>query len=476
MQPADARFDVSETHVKRLRVGIIGAAIAGPTFALQILSHPILKARYWPILYERAQDPNVLDADSDNPQHHHSAGAGIALFGNGLYPLFRLGLREDLKRAGRESTQLSLWKAGYDGTFERLGTANHSGWAEDLQTHLIAFQRGDLQSVLLNRYRELGGEIRYDHALQSLDSLPSVKVQAAFENGTTDELDLVVGADGAYSKVRKYILERRDPATADTRWLPDFFGVSGIYGISSETQYTQTSEHADPQTHGLWLQRGNLSSSPLPNGRLRWDLLVPEDYAPSGQESRKLTETLEDHVPTAAWERTILSGAYPREYTVSILKKHIHVYHPPAASIGALLQSAECIIHTPLRQRVWNDDEIQCENVALIGDASRTLLPTSGQGTGFAIEDATVLAAMLLKHAALDGANDSAIKVALQEYARSRVPRSKRMAQVAWYAGKLGMGETWYWRWLRDLSSRLASFGGKEQSDSWPFNARFDVE
>lgn len=450
--------------------------MAGPVLALQILSHRCLRKRYWPVLYDQSADPAAPTMTIR--RHRQSAGAAVALFGNGLYPLYQLGLRDALHQAGRETLAASFWRVGYEGESRHLGTAKGFGWAEDLGSHLLAIERQSLQAVLLDRVREIGGEVRWEKKLQSLKKLPIGKTLIEFADGESDEVDIVAGADGAFSKVRMHILEERGPATADDRWLPESIGVSGVYGISSGVRQLEHGksrvEGAELQTHGLWLDRGNLSTSPLPNDRMRWDLLIPEakDRDPASHSKAPGTEW-----PTDTWESKILPGIYSKSYTAEVLRRHFGVYHPVTGSFRELVTASERIIHTPVRQRVWSEDEIQCGNAVVLGDASRTLPPSSGQGTSFAIEDATVLANVLLKHSSATGEQWNRRRAqALQEYASLRVPRSRRMAQFAWYASKLGMGETWYWRWLRDALSKMGSSSGAEQAEAWPFNERVKVD
>ncbi len=69
-----------------------------------------------------------------------------------------------------------------------------------------------------------------------------------------------------------------------------------------------------------------------------------------------------------------------------------------------------------------------------------------------------MLAGLLLEHAE-DSEGDSDLSPALQEYARLRVPHSRKMAAVADWAGRMSLGDTWYWRWLRDFSSTRLPVG-----------------
>ena len=214
-----------EHATRPLRVGIIGAAIAGPVLAIQLLSHPILRARYIPVLYDRSPDP--LDP-SDHDTQRQSGGAAIALFGNGLYPLKQLRLLDAVKAASTQTSNTCFWRIRH-GHHRHLGTMTNSGLAEYLQTYILPMERRDLQSFILRRLRELGCETHWNYKIQRLKPLLGHRTGIGFSNSSDVDVDLVVGADGAFSKVRKHILQERDPNTARDRWIPEFFNASTVY-------------------------------------------------------------------------------------------------------------------------------------------------------------------------------------------------------------------------------------------------------
>jgi len=83
---------------KRLTVAIIGAGVAGPVLGLQILAHPRLAITYVPILFDQAPDPALTSiADERRRKVQPSAGAAVGIFANGLYPLYKLGLRSEVE-------------------------------------------------------------------------------------------------------------------------------------------------------------------------------------------------------------------------------------------------------------------------------------------------------------------------------------------------------------------------------------------
>ncbi|KAH6695203.1 hypothetical protein F5X68DRAFT_227196 [Plectosphaerella plurivora] len=448
------------TAPKRKTIAIIGAAIAGPTLALQILSHPLLRARYRPLLFDAAPSPGT------DPSRRLRAGASVCLFASGLFPLRRLGLDAAIRARGFECEDISVWQGA-----ERLNTQRRAMRSRELGTGVWYFERSELQALLLERLAEIGGEeTGWGKRATSFEHVEG-RTRVGFDDGSEIWADLLVGADGGYSAVRRHMLQTRNPATAEERWLPDFMGMTGIYGVSDAPETASaTAPFAD--THAIWVDRGFLATGPCPKGRTRWDLILPEAQPPTAHETT--ADAKKEDMPP--WASNILPSQYPLADTIAILEKYEHTPHPYAGTLGDLVRSADRIIRTPLRQRVWRSEEIQAHNAVLIGDAARLLLPTSGSGTGFAVEDATVLADMLVKYADAD----DGVRLAFEEYAKLRVPRSTKMAATGAFAGRFALGEAWYYRSLRYymykwMPSKEHRADGKPGKDPWPTDARYTV-
>ncbi|TKW48903.1 hypothetical protein CTA1_8565 [Colletotrichum tanaceti] len=502
-------------------LGICGAAIAGPTLALHLLSHPVLRTLFRPILFDQSPAPGPATTGGSSPNHHHQrAGASVALLPNGIRPLLALGLGDAIRTHGHECDDLSLWSGpssldrNPDAPLTHLKTMTNGFWSHEMRMGAVYFERAALQALLVDRVRELGGDVRWtkkavcfehlDPALASGeprddddDHHAACRSRVGFADGTHLDVDLLVGADGGYSAVRRHILALRDPQTAARRWLPDHMGMTGIYGISSAEKMPVSHHPERPfsESHSVWLPRGFLATGPCPGKMFRWDLILPEKAAPETRADPADEETQAHHAKDGdggeePWHAAIAAGQYPRSVTVAILRAHLRLRHPFAGDFATMLASADRIIHTPLRQRVWRRDEIQwaasdtrggAGPVVLLGDAARLMLPTSGQGTSFAIEDATVLAAALLRHCGPNavGRGGGDIQAAVEEYAALRVPRSEKMAVVASWAGSVAVGSTWYYRVMRYLAAKLASgadLKDKKAKDPWPMDGRFNVE
>ncbi len=63
-------------------------------------------------------------------------------------------------------------------------------------------RRPDLEHILLERSKELSIDIKYDQQIVKINQTPDLAT-VSLQNGNTDEYDLVVGADGVHSGVRK---------------------------------------------------------------------------------------------------------------------------------------------------------------------------------------------------------------------------------------------------------------------------------
>ncbi|KAF9876366.1 salicylate hydroxylase [Colletotrichum karsti] len=506
-------------------VAIIGAAVAGPTLALHLLTHPVLRTHFRPILFDQSPPPAPIPTSSSSrtgaestpgsasspstTSRQQRAGASVGLFSNGLHPLFNLGLSDAIKKYGHECDDLALWSSSSsvdDPKLTHIKSAKNGFWSHEFQLGAMYFERAGLQALLVDRVHDLGGEVKWNKKAVNFEAVSAhdseiKRTRVDFADGTHIEVDLLVGADGGYSPIRRHILNLRNPKAAEERWLPDFMGTTGIYGISSADKMpsTHTPQRPFNESHCVFLPEGFLATGPCPEKMFRWDLILPETTPPNpstasddpdspAKEAPSTPET-EDENTEEPWQAAIVPGQYSKSTTASILRSHLRLKHPFTGDFETMLNTSDRIIHTPLRQRVWKEDEIQWTgdgNIVLIGDAARLMLPTSGQGTGFAIEDATVLASMLLKHNTSSSTSEKAtskldndFKAALEEYAKLRRPRSEKMATMAAWIGSVGLGATWYNRLLRYSSARLSpgtDLKTKQNKDPWPMDGRFNLE
>ena len=375
------------------KIAIIGAGIAGPVLALTILSNPILRQRYKPVIYERLScprptpDPNATtDASS---KATYAAGAAVALTSNALFPLYSLGLAPALNTISCETSRIKIWRAwgGKDsGQHKYLNQINSPNWQEDLGTCLRIVERAKLQALVLEKVKELGGEVVFGKKVTDLQMMEDGVVKLLFEEGDEDKVGLVVGADGGWSGVRRNIIALANGTSKsdgsrviDANWIPEFAGADGLYGVSKrmESSCENGDEAREGDTHWVFLDSGMASTWALPEGRQFWTISFLSKKPPArGLRSEEIPKQEESEVYGA----DVTLGGYKLEETEQILSKYENSWHPVAGNFGELFRSSERIVRTPLWYRAWEAHEIRGKNVVLIGDAARLMLPSSGQG------------------------------------------------------------------------------------------------
>lgn len=376
-------------------IAIIGAGVAGPVFALTILSNPVLREKYKPVIYERLPRPNPNtfpdstshgennSADARNTATY-AAGAAVALTSNALYPLYGLGLRDSLDSISSETARIKIWRAWDAGQHKYCQQLNNPNWQEDLGTNLRVVERAGLQRIVLDKVQELGGEVFWERKVTDVKSAIEGGVKVCFEGGEEVEANLVVGADGGWSVIRRHIMATA--AEADGRdgadgWKPEFAYADGIYGLSKPMNRACTTDSEedvqDGDTHWVLLDSGTASTWALPGGRQFWTISFPSNFAPKRPSA---AEHPQKQKVDKLYGADLILGGYDLQETQEILKRYENAFHPIAGNFGELYKRSERIVRAPLWYHAWEETEIGGKNIVVIGDASRLMLPTSGQG------------------------------------------------------------------------------------------------
>jgi 2-polyprenyl-6-methoxyphenol hydroxylase-like FAD-dependent oxidoreductase len=163
------------------RIAVIGAGPGGLTCARILQRHGLRVTVY----------------DRDRDAHARNQGGTLDLHAdNGQIALRHAGLLEEFLAAARpEGQEMRLT--------DHTATIRHHEVPAPDDTFKPEIDRGDLRDLLLNSLRP--GTVRWGYHLQSVTSPTDGLRRLHFADGTTVDADLVIGADGAFSRVRPLV-------------------------------------------------------------------------------------------------------------------------------------------------------------------------------------------------------------------------------------------------------------------------------
>ena len=309
-------------------------------------------------------------------------GSGITLQGNALRELRTLGVWEEVQAAGYAFDVTGIRAPDPAGSVvAEIPDARTGG--PDLPA-AMGMPRPELAQILLDRATEAGVKVRFGTTHNDLRQ-DADGVDVTFSDHSTGRYDLVVGADGVRSWTRRAL------------------------GVNLETKSVGM---------GIWRAFG-----PRPASVTRTDLYYGgpsyiAGYCPTGEDS------LYAYIVEDAQDRSALS---PDEQ-LATMKQLSQAYHGPWDEIRESLTDPSRVNYTWFETHVL-DEPWNRGRVVLIGDAAHTCPPTIAQGGAMALEDAAVLADLLLTRPALDQDLWDAFHARRFERAKTVVDASNQLAQ-----------------------------------------------
>ena len=307
-------------------------------------------------------------------------GSGITVQGNALRVLRQLGVWDEVAASGYAFNTLGL--RAPDGTLLVEMEDVRSGGPDLPAT--VGMYRPALARILTDAAASAGAKLRYATTVASL-AQDSGGVDVTLADGTSGRYDLVVGADGVRSEIRSLL-------GIDLQPKPTGMGIWRVFAPRPDS-VTRT----DLYYHGYCYIAG---------------------YCPTADDS------LYAYLVEDAQDRTRLT---PGEKLADMRELAAH-YHGPWDDIRAVMTNPGTINYTRFETHLlappWNRGR-----VVLIGDAVHTCPPTIAQGAALALEDAAVLADVVLAADTLDQAAFDAFTARRYDRAKTVVDASVQLGQ-----------------------------------------------
>jgi 2-polyprenyl-6-methoxyphenol hydroxylase-like FAD-dependent oxidoreductase len=335
---------------------VIGGGIAGPVAAMALRKAGI--------------EATVYEAYGETA---HGIGGELMLAPNGMAALAVIDVADRVAAAGIPMPRMVM----------ETGTGKRLGEFHDLPglptSHLFA--RADLYRALLDAAVADGVPFAYAKRLVELESTDT-GVTATFADGSKATADVLIGADGIRSTVRKLL----DPHAPSPRYV----GLLGLGAWVDDAGLAPTGG----AMHFAFGKRAFFGYS-VEAGHAGWFANLPSAQPLTADEARR--------IPDEEWLRR-LQALYAGD-TLPALRMLDRVGPGDLVNVGAM--------HDMPPVPVWHRGR-----AVLVGDAAHATSPSSGQGASLAVESAIELARCL---------RDQPVHEAFDAYERLRRPRVERV-------------------------------------------------
>ncbi|NOQ61294.1 FAD-binding domain [Mycolicibacterium fortuitum] len=367
-----------------MRIAISGAGVAGTA-----LAHWLHRTGHSPTLIERAPA-------------FRTGGYMIDFWGLGYQVTRKMGIESTIRDAGYDVG--SVRSLGSDG-------ATRAELRVDVFRRMVgndftSLPRGDLAAAI---YRTVEGTVPtvFDDSITGIDQHPD-GVRVTFENRPADDFDLVIGADGLHSNVRRLVFGPEDRYEHYLGCKVAACVVDGYRGGSSDTYLTYS---VPGRQIGQFTLRGNRTMF----------LFVFRDQHDDGGRTPK--EKLHNQFDDAGWEcRQILAAV---------------------DDVDDLFFD----VVSQIRMDRWSDGR-----VLLIGDAAGCISLLGGEGTGLAITEAYALAGELARAGNDHRRAFDSYETLLRPFIEGKQAGAERM--LGFFATRTRFG-----LWFRDVAIRAMNLG-----------------
>jgi 2-polyprenyl-6-methoxyphenol hydroxylase-like FAD-dependent oxidoreductase len=319
----------------------------------------------------------IFEARAHQPE---GVGSFLTVATNGIDALRAIGADQPVLDRAFPTPEIMLRSA----TGKRLGRTLTGVPLPD-GTHSQTMRREHLHAALADQLAAQATGV--EHGRRLVDArLEDERVRAVFSDGSDATGDLLIGADGVHSTLRRLI----DPDAPSARY--ERLLTTGGYARGLDTGTPAGSYEM------IFGNQAFFGYVPAPNGETWWFANLPRRDEPSPEDRRPIAQ--------AALRKLLLDAFADDAGPATRLIE-------ATADLQPLMP-----IYTVPRLRTWRSRQM-----ILIGDAAHAPSPTSGQGASLSIEDGAALAWAIRNNPTLD--------TALTQFEAERRQRVERIVKWA---------------------------------------------
>lgn len=353
-------------HIKTdLRnVLVAGGGIAGMSVAIR--------------LQEEGADVTLIDRDASWSVY----GNGITCSGVTYRALHKLGIGRELVELGAPHSALKIFDYISGAQVNEIQLPRLMGDSMPAGGGIL---RPDLHNILSSRVRAGGCNVRLGLSVDSL-SQDADGADVVFSDGSQGRYDLVIGADGLFSKVRQLVFPEvpKPRYTGQASWR-------ALFDLPPEWEDT-----------AIFCMAQHIKAGFIPCAPGKMYMFVLE---PLAENQRREPET---------WP--------------GLLRDLLADAGGPVAALRDTIGPDTVITYRPL-ETVFVDGDWFKQRVVLIGDSAHATTPHLASGAGIAVEDALVLVEELKKADGLDAG--------LRAFMNRRFERAKTIVSHSLRLGEL---------------------------------------
>lgn len=375
-----------------MKIAIVGGGIGGLTTALA--------------LKQNGQEITIYESAPEIKP----VGAGIIMANNAMQVFDKLGVRKKIESAGYKISNIKIT----DAHLNTISANNLTKFENKYGVYNVAIHRAELQKILAN---EIGFQnIQLSKRLLKIEQ--GIDFKLTFDDNTSVNADIVIGADGIKSTVRNQLFGTgniRD--TKQKCWR----GVS-------EFDWTSKYNHEAFEAWGKGKRFGFVKIS---DKKVYWYAVINETMKKNNTD---ITELFKD-------------------------------FHPEIVKI---------ISETPKDKIIFSDiidlqpiNQWQKGNVCLMGDAAHATTPNMGQGACQAVEDAYVLGKLF--------GQGKSVEEIFAQYEKLRMKKAHFVVNTSWTIGKVAHFQNSVAVWLRNALVKTMPKSANEKQLEKVFNIEYDI-